>query len=470
MKLIAAAALAVTVVGVSASGQPAQAPATAEAATARRFAALRSNPIRLRAFLHEMPKGGDLHNHLTGAIYAERYLAWAAQDGNCLVVATLTIVEGPCDTTAGLLPAGDVLRNPALFDQAIDAMSMRHFDPERNGHDHFFAAFGRFGPPSDKTGDMLAEVAANAAAEHVSYLELMLTPATSAVEIGRTVPASDDLAGWRERLVAAGLLERSIAESRAHIDRAEARLHELLHCGTPQADPGCGVTIRYIAQVGRARPPEAVFAQMVAWFELIEADPRFVSLNLVQPEDDPVAVRDFDLHMSMLEFLHQRYPHLPITLHAGELTESLVPPAALRSHVRDSIRRGHAHRIGHATAAFLETDPIGLFREMADKNVLVEVAMTSADQVLGVRGSRHLLHEFLERHVPVAIVTDDMGVSRSSHTTEFVKAVEDHDLDYFTIKRMVRNSIEFAFADQATKARLKDDLERAFAAFERRHG
>jgi len=28
----------------------------------------------LTAFLEQMPKGGDLHNHLTGAVYAETYI------------------------------------------------------------------------------------------------------------------------------------------------------------------------------------------------------------------------------------------------------------------------------------------------------------------------------------------------------------------------------------------------------------
>ena len=42
-----------------------------EAATARYFASIRNNPSLLLAFLADMPKGGDLHNHLSGAIYAE---------------------------------------------------------------------------------------------------------------------------------------------------------------------------------------------------------------------------------------------------------------------------------------------------------------------------------------------------------------------------------------------------------------
>lgn len=441
--------------------------AVGEAAVARRFDAIKSDPIRLRTFLREMPKGGDLHNHLTGAIYAERYLEWAAADGNCLTLATMSIVAGPCDGKS-TIAATTVVQNAALFNQAVDTMSMRNWNRAGNGHDHFFGAFGKFGPPSDRTGDMLAEVAANAAAERVSYLELMLTPDTSAAALGRTVPAGADLAQWRSRLMAAGVNERVVPGARAKLDAAEARLREALRCGAANADPGCDVTIRYIAQVSRARTPQEVFAQMAAWFELASTDARVVSLNLVQPEDDPVAVRDFALHMSMLDFLHGMYPRVPITLHAGELADGLVPPAALRSHVRDSIRTGHARRIGHGTAAVLEDDPAGLLREMSEKQVLVEVAMSSAAHILGVSGARHPLKTFLTANVPVALVTDDMGVARSTHTLEFVRAVQDHGLDYLTIKRLVRNSIEFSFADETTRTRLRADLERAFAEFERR--
>src|ERR1043166_10234266 len=68
-----------------------------EAATARKLAAIRNQPLALEAFLREMPKGGDLPNHLSGSIYAESYLRWAAEDQACLLVATFTIVAPPCD-------------------------------------------------------------------------------------------------------------------------------------------------------------------------------------------------------------------------------------------------------------------------------------------------------------------------------------------------------------------------------------
>ena len=76
---------------------------TAEAATAQRLSALRGDPLLLRTFLHEMPKGGDLHSHLSGAVYAESYLRWAADDQLCVSTVTLAIV--PCNGTPGQMSA-----------------------------------------------------------------------------------------------------------------------------------------------------------------------------------------------------------------------------------------------------------------------------------------------------------------------------------------------------------------------------
>ena len=445
----------------------------AEAATARKFAALRNQPLALEAFLHGMPKGGDLHNHLSGSIYAESYLRWAAEDQACLALATFTIVAPPCDGSAGKPPVATVLQNSTQYNDAIDAMSMRNWPAGLNGHLHFFQAFAKFGVTSGaRTGDMLAEVTARAASEHVSYLELMLTPDGGvASRLGRE-------AGWpaggvgtaamtelRMKLLGSGWGDVA-TQTKQRLDAFEARRREVLKCGTGDADAGCLVTVRYIAQVARAAPREEVFAQILAGFELATSEPRVVGLNLVQPEDDPTAIRDFSLHMRMIEFLRPFYPNAHIALHAGELSDGLVPPEALRFHIRESVRTGHASRIGHGAAAMQEDDPFGLMRELAAKKVLVEIALSSNDMILGVKGARHPLRTYLQYGVPVALVTDDYGVARSSHTLEWLKAIEDHGLDYLTVKRMVRNSIDYSFADAQTKARLKQGLENAFRQFE----
>ena len=47
--------------------------------------------------------------------------------------------------------------------------------------------------------------------------------------------------------------------------------------------------------------------------------------------------------------------------------------------------------------------------------------------------------------VPLALATDDEGVSRSSMTGELTRAVVTQGVDYLALKAMVRNSIEHAF-------------------------
>ena len=66
--------------------------------------------------------------------------------------------------------------------------------------------------------------------------------------------------------------------------------------------------VRYDFQVGRATSPEIVFANLLLGFELQRRDPRYVGVNLVQPEDNPVALRDYTLHMQMIQYLRTVYP------------------------------------------------------------------------------------------------------------------------------------------------------------------
>jgi len=449
---------------------PQPGPAAAERTTARYFASIRNNPPLLLAFLSAMPKGGDLHNHLSGSIYAESYLRWAADDNLCVATATMSIVAGTCDAQAGRPPASAVIQNAPLYSQAIDAMSMRNWDPHVNGHDHFFATFGKFGPPSSKIGEMLAEVAARAAAEHVNYLELLVTTDGGlSTQNGAAAGWSNDFPRLREKLLGAGFADVVTASSK-RLDEAEARERELLRCATPQADAGCRVTLRYMWQVARATPPEIVFAQMLAGFEIASHDARVVGVNLVQPEDAPIAVRDFALHMKMLAYLGTQYPRVPLSLHAGELAEGLVPPEAMRFHISESVRTAGARRIGHGTAVMYEDAAIALLNEMAARRVLVEIALTSNDLILGVKGARHPLRTYLKYGVPVALVTDDAGVSRSTMTLEYRKAADEEGLAYAALKQLARNSLEYSFADPATKRRLRADLEAAYTAFEREMG
>jgi adenosine deaminase len=293
----------------------------------------------------------------------------------------------------------------------------------------------------------VASIINRAAREHVQYIEFMHTAdGGAAPKLGISLgwDSNNDLAKMREKLLAGGLKEITAATSKT-LAEDEARAQKELKCGTPDAEAGCGVTVRYLYQVLRGLPREAVFAQILLGFELASSDPRFVGLNLVMPEDWYVPIHDFNQHMAMLDYLHGVYPKVHISLHAGELAEGLVKPEDLGFHIRASVEHGHAERIGHGVDVMLETDPIGLLKEMAERNVLVEINLTSNDQILGVSGDDHPLPEYMKYGVPVAISTDDEGVARSDMTHEYVRAVEGYRLPYTDLKRMTRQSVEHSF-------------------------
>jgi adenosine deaminase len=423
---------------------------TAEQRTARHFDSVRQQPGLLLAFLREMPKGGDLHIHLAGAIYAESLIDFAAQDGFCVDRTTSVLIAPPCDDTCDRYAIKPAIRcahqDHVLYNSIIDAWSMRNWAGEEPGHDHFFASFDKFLPAmTNHLGDSLAEVAERAAADHLQYVELMHTAdGNLAPQLGSQVGWDEDFSKLCEKLQAAGLKD-VVAATRLQLDHDEAKMRQLLGCGSPQAGAGCGVTIRYLYQVLRGLPKEQVYAQILLGFELAQADPRFVGLNLVMPEDWYVPMRDFDLHMKMLDYLHGIYPKVHISLHAGELAMSLVPPEGLSFHIRESIEKGHAERIGHGVSVMNERDASGLLQEMARRKVLVEISLTSNDVILGVRGEEHPLPVYLRYGVPVAIATDDEGVSRSDMTHEYVRAAEGYHLSYVDLKKMARQSLEYSF-------------------------
>lgn len=424
---------------------------TAEERTARRLDAIRKDPSLLLTFLQQMPKGGDLHNHLAGAIYAEKWIDYAANDNLCVDRTTSSLLAPPCDQSCVKYANKPAVRcaygDQVLYNQLIDAWSMRNWTPgEGSGHDHFFATFDKFLLAQiNSVGDQLAETASRAAADHLQYLELMHTAdGASAVEVASRIVWDDDFGKMRTKLLAGGLKD-VVAATRATLDRDEARKQQLLACNTRQADPGCQVTVRYLYQVLRGLPREIVFAQILLGFELAQVDPRFVGLNLVMPEDWYVPMRDFDLHIRMLDFLHGIYPKVHISLHAGELAMGLVPPEGLRYHIRQSIEQGHAERIGHGVSVMSERDATGLLEEMAARNVLVEVCLTSNAGILGVEGPKHPLPTYIQYKVPVALATDDQGVSRSDMTHEYLRAVGTFGFSYAELKRMARQSLEHSF-------------------------
>lgn len=424
------------------------------ALTARIFDQLSEHPVDLRMFLQAMPKGGDLHNHLSGAVYAENYIDWALEDDLCIIVENAQLAEPPCNAEQPRLQSA--LANGQISrDQLINAWSLRNFVPASagsssplamvSGHDQFFATFFRFDAATNtRKADMLAEVAARNARQNIGYLELMQSFRAGEA---RTLAQELDLTGAgprsQQRLREAGI-QQLAAESIADLDAMEREARGKLGC-TLGIDGDCPVTLRYVAQVLRTAPPAEVLAQSMLAFEIARRDPRVVAVNLVAPEDDNLVLDTYDQQMQIIGRLAEDYPYTGITLHAGELTLGLVPPKDLSDHIRQAIETAGATRIGHGIDIAYENNAERLLHRMADEGITVEVNLTSNAEILGIEGRDHPFQTYRRYGVPVVLSTDDEGVSRNDLTHEYMRAVETYDLNYSDLKQFARRALESAF-------------------------
>jgi adenosine deaminase len=461
-------------------------------------AAAKMGPGELYAFLKPFPKGADLHMHLSGAVYAETFIAEAAREGLCVasvdrgtpatpagqdaVRFVKPLHDKPNDCAAGQVTAASALKNQPLYDDLVDSFSMRAFVPTEgiDGHDQFFSTFDRFGGLKSDAGEWLDEVATRAAAQNEQYLEIMQTPsfahaAALGDKLGWDYDADHDthmqsFAKLRDQLLAAGIRDE-VATDMKEFANADAARKQIEDCPEESAaldfkegqaaqhkhDPAlvkytddfvstpCSVNIHWLYQVLRGNPPQQVFAQTLLGFEVASTDPDVVGINFVMPEDGYLSMRDYHLQMQMLDYLHTVYPKVRISLHAGELAPGMVPPAGLSFHIREAIDLGHALRIGHGVDILYEDHPEALLKQMADQHIMVEINLTSNAGILGIEGNAHPLRAYMAAHVPWALSTDDEGVSRIDLTHEYVRGVDEQGLTYLDLKRSARTSLEHSF-------------------------
>jgi hypothetical protein len=282
-----------TRVSVPVAGTRASAAARGTAATAAWLEQAKLRPPLLRAFLQAMPKGGDLHLHLSGAVYAEKLIGWAVDEGLCVETIGYTLQECPDPTLMvnNTRPLGDVISSDSDFGRVVDAWSLRNHTPESgSGHDQFFDAFPKISAvTSRRTPDLLAAVAQDAAAQNVGYLEIMLTvndPAPPPLDFAIATGGHprDSFEAAADRLATANLAER-VAQGLASLEAEIAEAGRLAGCPAYEPYRICDVEVRFIQQINRNNPPARVLAAMFWAFALAAADGPVVGVNMVGPED-----------------------------------------------------------------------------------------------------------------------------------------------------------------------------------------
>jgi len=453
-----------------------------EAATARHYAALiaGSEPklAELTMFFTQMPKGGDLHHHYSGAIYAEQYVDFLDKQGVCVNKQTYRI-ETNKDVIAAerakpakernCLSSAEVYADDYTWRELVQRWSNKDFDnhgalqppPDRL----FFQTFSFFGPVSNANfAEGLQELKKRAIAENVSYIETMfkMAPAVANPEFDARAwqLVNDDAAlkvelnAWMETLARDPAFNKTLGDFVAKIDEAAQGIDDERF------------TMRYQTYVLRLLNPSQVFSSMVGAFKAASLNGKIVGVNIVGQESTAVSMRDYSLHMKMFRFLKSVYPNVKVAMHAGELAMGDVPPEGLKFHIDEALVVANADRIGHGIDLAHETNALKVMEKMRKDDVPVEINLTSNAFINGLKGENHPVTLYRKYGVPYVISTDDAGVTRHTLSNEYVLFASRYKPDYAEMKKASYNSIRYAFLTPAEKTRLTRQLDERFARFE----
>ena len=442
------------------------------------FEKIRDNEAELTAFFSQMPKGGDLHHHFSGSIYAEPLLKRAIEDNFYLNTETMDVLkERP---SKGKWEQFSVLKNNGTLELFKQKILQKWSVKDYNGVDYpsdklFFESFMKFEPAiQGNFGQGLIELKNRAITENVSYIETQLSTIPTTIN-------TDELGPFNSRLRKLALVKdekkilksldsiyTSLIKKGAETDAKNFNINFVTKLHNDLKIDDSQFTMRYQNFVLRFMEPVDLFKNLVIAFISADGSPLMAGVNIVSPEDGETSMNDYWLHMIMFKYCHSRYPNVKYTMHAGELTLGLVQPEELTWHISAAVYTAGTNRIGHGVDIAYEKDAYDLLRFMAKNKIPVEINLVSNEFILKVKENRHPLTLYKNFGVPIVISTDDAGILRSNMTEQYVLLAKRYkNISYADIKEFVYNSINYSFIrEEKVRKNLLNDLDSRFKTFE----
>jgi adenosine deaminase CECR1 len=392
-----------------------------------------ASPREMYSFFYDMPKGGDIHHHLSLSFRAADWLqAIAASPKGYAARVKLSNCEGEeapqlrwrVASKAAMAPMSACMQGDfqplADFngEQKAAFISALVLDKPWEGRNEFFeAVVARLAEPA-RDPDLLVELTARTlkryARENILYVESQFNPAT----------------------------EEAARQMRTRL--AQADLKEL------------PISMRFQGIVVRFRPDAEQLIERT--YEFLDRNrDLWVGVNMAGREDNS---KGYPLRfLETFRKLRRQYSGIHMSIHGGEMD-------APGQEVRNTLLIG-AERIGHGVNLISDPDTMLLMR--SGRN-LVEVSLVS-NQLLEYTPdlAKHPFIEYLRFGIPVCLNTDDAGVWDSNLTDEYWNASKYFSLTWAEIVRIGRASLEHSFAQPDLKQKLLERFDLNVKAFEQKY-
>lgn len=417
------------------------------------FSSVKTDSIMLCHFFESMPKGGDIHHHAHGSVFAEDYIEVALKDDLFISVDEYKLYKYGGDSTDSIekkiIPLRIFLnKNPENIETIIDNWSTRNYiHRKESGYQLFFNSFEKFFlAMKGSEVELLSEICFRASKSNISYLETMLSIPSIENKIYAIVK---DANIEFDHVVHSEILDSLFVffndKGIKEISGLYANQLRNIYEQTNKFD----VKLKFLTYGLRTNPNLAeVFGQLHLAFQTANISYEVVGVNFVAPEDNQIALQDYLNHMKIFHFLKAKFPSVNISLHAGELVPNLngLNPKNLSFHISQAINIGEASRIGHGVSILYEKHIQDLIEEIKIKNIAIEINLESNEVILNTNPKNHPLTFYLENNIPITISTDDEGVLRSSLTNQYMLLVKyAPSITFKKVKSIVYNSIEYSF-------------------------
>ena len=437
---------------LSLSINAAETSSTSELTMSKWFHSFKQNatPAEMYNFLHAMPKGGDIHHHLSGAGISEWWwdIATSSKQNGGYTYYTKTaptLCNGYGTNEFGFNPQLLMFHTVSAFTYEqlssceknnytlltnLSEMQKQAFlnsirlDKPHEGRDEFFQThWQRLGDmllnPHIQTYLLLKNMQAYQQ-ENVLYLETQLQ-----------------------------VSDMRFPDGSPYSTQAFAEL--LIDMLKSDAAQKTNVEVRFQIHIVRFLPNAT--QQLEETWKFVDGHrDYFVGINFVGREDND---KGYPLRfLSTLRKLRAQSPPVSLSVHAGESDEP-------NTHIKDTLLLG-ADRIGHGYNLIEDPDTLLMMRNspyLVEINLISNLLLEYAESI-----DEHPFPEYLRTGVPVTLSTDDRGMWSSNLTDEYYLAVTHFNLSWDELVELNTNAITHSFMSgedrETLLLRLKKETQR----------
>ena len=447
----------------------------------QRFEEIRSDRQQLHALFRDMPLGGDIHAHLSGAVSPDAMVEIASRHGYYFAFSPANkfvrfvaprisvnqdhVSKGPrgrCGEKYRCLQAKDLL--PEHREAIRQAIWINEKDADRGEDGRFsdfvsvFSVLDELTDNADIMPEFIHTLMDEASELHVSYLELKITPYDRRNSRQIIVPIEMLLENLRNEIDAKN---RSMARAgkRTVIVKLVAQLLRSRPLRTG------GITeLPYIACFGDDCPSrweQAHYLATLSRYSDLVVGYDFVGLPEVKIEVPGSSAKQF------IQELTARYGDANIAMHSGESSKVNLADNIALALDAGADRLGHAYNLG----SLVSDETLRLVCQ-GDTPIVIGLSSNVRLQVAETI-DQHSFEQFIrgdicpnKQPLPIALATDDAGLFDTDLSLEFCIAAANSDLTWKEMKRIAKQSLQAAFAPDDEKAQLISQWERDIQQFE----